>query len=137
MEAGMMPNCTGSESIHGSMKASAMKKKVGLVEACQIDQNRAIGQIAAFTAYLEGRHRGKGPKIFELAFRSAVAIGSTKAFEDASNLLLSNAPTYDLERTGGSNGDLKTKSQKRKGHAKGTIGTVSYTHLTLPTNREV
>src|SRR5450759_3755856 len=115
----MMPNRTGSESMHGSMKASAMKKKVGLVEACQINQNRAVGQIAAYTAYLEGRHRGKGPTIFELAFRSADVIGSTKAFEDASNLLLSNTAKYDLERTEGLNGYLKTKSQKRKGHAKG------------------
>src|SRR5450759_5687996 len=90
MEAGMMPNCTGSESIHGSMKASAMKKKVGLVEACQIDQNRAIGQIAAFTAYLEGRHRGKGPTIFELAFRSADAIGSMKRLR---MLRISSYPT--------------------------------------------
>lgn len=116
-ESAKIPNCTGSESVHANMKACAMKKKVGLIEACILDQNRAVTQIAAYTGYLEGIHRGKGPTIFELAFRSADRVGSTKQFEEASNNLLLNIKNYDLLRTAPLNGDLKTRSVKQKGFA--------------------
>lgn len=116
-EAGMIPNCTGIESINSTIKAVAMKKKVGLIEACEMDQNRAVLQILAFLAYLEGLIRGKGPTIFELSFRSADKIGSTKQFEEASNLLFANIEKYDLLRSTPLNGDLSTKSVKRKGLA--------------------
>lgn len=58
-----MPNCTGSESVHAVMKAWLMKKKVGLFEACGMDLNRAISQVAAYTAYQKGLHRGRRPTI--------------------------------------------------------------------------
>jgi hypothetical protein len=63
-----MPNCTGAESVHSSVRKCLSKRKVDLIEACEIDQNQAIAQIAAYTLYLNGAHRGKGPTLFELAF---------------------------------------------------------------------
>ena len=117
IEGGKIPNCTGAESVHAVMKACAMKKKVGLIEACEMDQNRAVSQIAAYNGYLEGVNRGRGPTIFELAFQSADKIGSTVQFEEASNLLLSSIQGYDLLRSVPLNGDLRTTSKKRKGLA--------------------
>ena len=87
---------------------------VGLVEACETDQNRAASQIAAYTGYLKGCHRGRGPTLFELAYRNADTIGSIKGYADASNLLLSAAPEFDLLRTTPLHGDLRTHSVKRK-----------------------
>src|SRR5450759_915660 len=103
------------------MKGIAMKKKVGIIEACAMDQNRAVGQVAAYTAYLEGLHRGKGPTIFELAFRHTDLVGSSRAFKAASNLILENRGALNLFQTKSLNGDLKTSSQKWKGNATSSI----------------
>ncbi len=76
-----MPNCTGSESMHASMRSSQGSKLVSLVEACKIDQNHAALQIGAYTAYYDGYiRRGRGPTIWELAFRHADSIGTLKAY---------------------------------------------------------
>lgn len=96
------------------MRRASGKKMVGLVEASEADQNRAACQIAAYTGYLKGCHRGKGPTLWELAYRNADTIGSLKGYADASNMLLSTAPEFDLHRTGPLHGDLRTHSVKRK-----------------------
>jgi hypothetical protein len=93
-----MPNTTGAESIHASMQKCQMVKKVGLIEACEMDMNRAVAQIAAYTSYLNGVHRGKGPTLFELAFRSADISGSPSRFIDATNLWIGSKD--HLSRTG-------------------------------------
>lgn len=95
-----------------------------------------------FTAYRRGLTRGKGPTIFELAFRSADLAGSPKLFEDATNMFLSNVAAFDLERTTPLNGDLITKLLKRKGHATGKVSPQdSYRHdrilITSPNTRSV
>lgn len=113
----LIPNCTGSKSVHAVMKAWSMKKKIRLFEACEMDQNRAIAQVGAYTTYRKGLARGKGPTIFELAFRNADQVGSPKLFEDATNMFSSNAAEFNLERTTPLNGDLITKLLKRRGHA--------------------
>jgi hypothetical protein len=109
-----MPNTTGSESVHSAMQKASGKKMIGLVEACESDQNRAASQIAAYTAYLKGCHRGKGPTLWELAYRNADTIGSLKGYASASNMFLSNEPSFNLHRTGPLHGDLRTQSVKRK-----------------------
>ena len=109
-----MPNCTGSESMHHSMRASLSKKMVSLTEACEADSNRGALQIGAYDCYEKGLHRGTGPTVWELAFRSANSVGTTKSFIDASNVLFANSPMSDLYRTEPLNGDLRTKSVKRK-----------------------
>jgi hypothetical protein len=45
-----MPNTTGAKSIYSSMKKSQMQKKIDLLEACKMDQNWAIAQIAVYTS---------------------------------------------------------------------------------------
>lgn len=138
-----MPNCTRSESLHSVMKAWSMKKKVDLFEACEMDQNRAICQIGAYTAYRSGLNRGQGPTILEsMAFGSANQAGLPKLFEEATSMLLSNAAEFDLERTTPMNGDFVTKSPKRKGHATGRVSPQdSHRHdrilLTTPNNRSI
>jgi hypothetical protein len=54
-----MPNCTGAESVHSSVRKCLSKRKVDLIKACEMDQNRAIALIAAYTSYLNGAHQGK------------------------------------------------------------------------------
>lgn len=121
MDSGLMPNCTGAESVHASMRRCQDRRKIGLLEACETDQNRAVLQISAYTGYLEGVHRGKGPTIWELALRSTDSIGSPKAYEEATNLLLTSTVKYDLFRSEPLNGDFRTKSVKRKGGGPTTI----------------
>lgn len=76
LEVARMPNCTGSESVHASMRAWQRKKKISLLEACSVDSNWAAFQVAAYISFESGVHRGSGPTIFELAFRHADMAGS-------------------------------------------------------------
>ena len=116
-----MPNTTGAESVHSAIQKCHTKKKVDLIEACEVDQNRAVAQIAAYTSYVNGVHRGKGPTLFELAFRSADTVGTPKKFVDATNLWVASSPQYDLGRTEPLPGDVRTTSRKRKGKASANI----------------
>lgn len=104
--ATLIPNYTGAESIHASMRKCITQKKVGLIEAYVMDQNRAVGQIPTYTAYTEGCNRGKGPAILELAYQNADTIGYSQAFLAASNLALSSSMKYNFHRTEPLHGDL-------------------------------
>jgi hypothetical protein len=101
------------------MKKYQMGKKVGLLEACKMDMNWAVSQIAAYTLYLNGVHRGKGPTLFALAFRSADISGFSAKFIDATNLWI-GFKDY-LSHTGPLTGDVRTKSHKQKGNASANI----------------
>jgi hypothetical protein len=101
-----MPNCTGAESVHSSVMKCLSKRKVDLIEACEMDQNQAIAQTAAFTSYLNGAHREKGPTLFELAFWSADTVGSPIAFIKATNLWMGSSSSHDLSRSGPLSGDV-------------------------------
>jgi hypothetical protein len=103
------------------MRKCYSQKKVGLLEACEMDQNRAVAQIVAYTSYLNGAHRQKGPTLFELAFRSADTIGTPSKFIEATNLWIGSSSQHNLCRTGPLAGDVRTKSQKRKGNASANI----------------
>ena len=116
-----MPNTTGAESVHLAFQKCHTKKKVDLIEACEIDQNRAVAQIAAYTSYVNGVHRGKGPTLFELAFRSADTVGTPNKFVDATNFWVASSPQYDLGRTEPLPGNVPTTSHKRKGKASANI----------------
>jgi len=94
---------------------------VGLLEACEMDQNRAVGQIAAYTSYLNGANRGNGPTMFELAFRVADVSSSPSKFIEATNLWMDSSAKFDLRRTGPLSGDIRSVSQKRKGPASANI----------------
>lgn len=89
-----------------------MQKKVGLIEACVSDQSRALDQVAAYTTYIEGLYRGRGPTIFEISYRHANMVGSPKDFVNASNVVLTQTQKYDLLRTEPLNGDIRTKSEE-------------------------
>lgn len=85
------------------------------------DLNRAIGQIAAYTTYLEGCNRGKGPTIFELSFHNADTIGSPCAFLNAVNNTFSQTMKYGFHKTGALHSDLKTTSSKWKAPTSGHV----------------
>lgn len=128
-----MPNCTGSESVHASTKASQPKKKISLLEACSVDSNHATFQVAAYIGFESGVHRGSGPTIFELAFRHANMTGSVSAHEKATNYLMEANGMFDLLCSGPLQGDLQTKIVKRKGVANDSIGDDdSHRHDTIP-----
>lgn len=108
----LMPNYIGAKSIHASMRKCITQKKVGLIEAYVIDQNYVVGQIVAYTTYIEGCNRGKGPTIFEMAFQNADIIGSPQAFLNASNMVLSQSMKYGFHSSDALHGNLKTTSVK-------------------------
>jgi hypothetical protein len=39
-----------------TIRAKSLQKKVDLLEACKMDQNRAVAQIAAYALYLDGAY---------------------------------------------------------------------------------
>lgn len=121
IDAAKMPNCTGSESVHASMRAFQAKKKISLLEACTVDSNRAAFQVAAYIGFESGVSRGTGPTIFELAFRHADMAGSVAAHEKATNLVMASNGRFDLLRSEPLHGDLETRSVRRKGVASGLI----------------
>jgi hypothetical protein len=111
-----------------------------LIKACEMDQNRAIAQIAAYTSYLNGAHQGKGPTLFELAFWSVDTVGSPTMFIEATNLWMGSLSSHDLCRSGPLSKDFQTKSQKRKGNASANISAKdSHRHntvqITTPTTK--
>jgi hypothetical protein len=137
-ESSLMPNMTGAESVHSAMQKCHSQKKVGLLEVCEMDQNRSVAQIAAYTSYLNGAHRGKGPTLFELAFRSADIVGTPTNFIYATNLWIESE--HKLSQTKPLTGDVRIKLQKQKVNASADITPKdSHCHdmmlITSPTTR--
>jgi hypothetical protein len=77
------------------MRRCLLQEKVDLLQACKMDQNRAVAQIAAYALYLDGAHQGKGPTLFELAFWAADVIGTPSRFIDATSDLVESSNRYD------------------------------------------
>lgn len=73
-----MPNCTGSESVHASIRASQPKKKITFIEACSVDSNCVAFQVAAYIGSESGIHHGSSPTNFELAFHHDDMAGSAR-----------------------------------------------------------
>jgi hypothetical protein len=46
-ESALMPNTMGAKSVHSAMQKCPSQRKVGLLEACKMDQNWAVSEIAA------------------------------------------------------------------------------------------
>lgn len=116
-----MPNSTRLEPAHASMKSCQMKKKIGLIEACKVNQNRAAGQIAVFIAYREGCYGEHGPILFELAYRNADSMRFLDAFEKTSNLLLESNENVEFYRKEALHGDITTTSPKQKEKASAVV----------------
>lgn len=109
MDATLSPNCTSAEPVHGSMTKWITRKKVGLIEACKLDQNCAVLQVFLYTRYLKGINRGRGPTVFEFAYRNADFSGSPKALLNTTNLALTHTISYNFCQIFPLNGDFKTK----------------------------
>lgn len=87
-----------------------------------MDSNCAAFQVAAYIGFESGDRRGSGPTIFKLAFWHADMTRSVSAHEKATNFLMEANGQFDLLRPGSLQGDLETKSVKRKGVANNCIG---------------
>lgn len=103
------------------MRRYTTQNKAGLIKACITNLNQIFDQVAAYTTYGEGCHRGKGPTIFELAYRNANTIGFPKAFINTLNLTVSHTMKYDPIQMDPLHEDLWTGLDKRKVHASGNI----------------